>query len=59
VKKQHVLDLVRDMPEEFDSEELVYRLYVLHKIEEGEEAIRAGRVISQAEAKRRISEWLQ
>jgi predicted transcriptional regulator len=55
--KQEVLELMRDLPEEFDIEQLMYRLYVLQRIQEGERAIEQGRFVSHEEAKRRISEW--
>jgi hypothetical protein len=58
VTKQDVLDVLRGLPDEFDSEELLYRLYVLRKIHQGEQAIEEGRVVSHEEAKRRMRSWL-
>lgn len=40
-------------------EKLMYRLYVFSKIRKSEESIKAGRVVSHEEAKRRIDEWLR
>ena len=57
MRKQDVLDLVQQMPDEFDIEELQYHLYVLEKLRRSEESIRAGRVVSHEEAKRRMDEW--
>ena len=57
MRKQDVLDLVQQMPDEIDIEELQYRLYVLEKLRRSEESIRAGRVVSHEEAKRQMDEW--
>ena len=40
-------------------EEIFRRLSVLEGIALGEQAIRGGRIVSQAEAKRRLSRWLK
>ncbi|MGD9893509.1 MAG: hypothetical protein AB7R89_12825 [Dehalococcoidia bacterium] len=39
MKKQDALEVMQTLPEEFDPEELMYRLYVLTKIERAERAI--------------------
>jgi predicted transcriptional regulator len=57
VTKQEIVDLMHDLPDEFDVEEVMYRLYVLQKIRKGERAIEEGRVVSHEEAKRRMDEW--
>ena len=57
MRKEDVLDLVQQMPDEIDIEELQYRLYVLEKLRRSEESIRAGRVVSHEEAKRQMDEW--
>ena len=57
VRKQDLLELVQQMPDEIDVEELQYRLYVLEKLRRSEESIRAGRVVSHEEARRRMDEW--
>ena len=57
VRRDDVLQLVERMPEEFDAEELMYRIYVLERIEEGERAWRAGQVLSHEDMKREIQSW--
>jgi predicted transcriptional regulator len=59
MKKHDVLALLDDMPEDIDPEELMYQLYVLEKIDEGERDIEAGNVISHEELVRRSDEWLK
>ena len=36
ITKQEVIDMMRDLPDRFDCEEFMYRLYVLRKIEKSE-----------------------
>ena len=59
MNKQIVLELIHDLPDEIDLEDLHYRLYVLQKVEKGEEARRAGDVIPQEEVDRLSEEWLE
>ena len=59
VKKAEVLRLLQTMPEEIDAEDLMYRLYVMQKIEEGEEAIRSGDVVTHEEMIKISDEWLK
>jgi hypothetical protein len=57
VNKQELLDLLRDFPEEFDTDELMYRLYLTQKLSVAEQAAAAGEVISHEEVVRRTAEW--
>lgn len=58
VSKRDVLALVAAMPNQFDPEELMYRLYVRRQIELGSAAVNAGDVVYEAEVDRQIEEWL-
>jgi hypothetical protein len=40
-------------------DEMMYKLYVLEKIEKGEDDFREGKVYSTAEAKKRLAKWLK
>lgn len=42
MKKTQLLETIQDMPEEFSVNELIERLIVLQKIEEGQQQIQAG-----------------
>ena len=57
VKKQVILDMLQTMPDEFDPEELMYRIYVVAAIAEGEAAIEAGDVLTEEEVDRQIDRW--
>ena len=54
MQKEKVRDLVERMPDDVDVDELIEKLYLLQKIEEGEKEIAAGKGISHAEARKRL-----
>ena len=45
------MELVRQLPEQVDIEELIYRLYLREKVAAAEEDIAAGRTLSADEAR--------
>jgi len=57
IRKEEVLDLLRQMPDEVDVEELIYRLYLLEKLAAAEEDIAAGRTLSAEEVKAQTASW--
>jgi hypothetical protein len=57
VKKEAALQLVQGLPDEFDPEELMYRLYVITKIEKSEDSIQEHGLIPDEELERGIQEW--
>jgi len=59
VKKNDVLALLREMPEDIDTDDLMYRLYLRQKLEAAEAAAETGDIISHDEVVRRSDEWLQ
>ena len=59
MKKQDVLELLRDMPDDIDTDELMYRLYLKQKIEAAEAAAHAGDLLPHAEVVGRSDQWLQ
>lgn len=59
MNKRDVLQVVEGMPDEIDLDELIYRFYVIRKLERAEEDLRAGRTISHEEFVRRSNEWLK
>ena len=59
MKKNAILELLRDMPEDIDADELIYRVYLRQKLEASEEAVEAGQVFSHEEVVRRSEEWLK
>ena len=59
VKKRDLLRLLENMPDEIDADQLMYRLYVMQKIEAGEAALQAGDVIPHEEVENEIEGWLE
>ncbi|TMQ32506.1 MAG: hypothetical protein E6K70_18190 [Planctomycetota bacterium] len=57
--KQTVRDLLDDLPDNSTFEDIQYHIYVRQKIERGLQDLKAGRVLSQKEAERRMSKWLK
>ena len=57
MKKQDVLDLIQELTEEFDAVDLMYRLYVLAKIDRSEASIAEHGLIPDEEIEREIEGW--
>ncbi len=55
VSKAKIETIVRDLPDLVDIEEVMYRLYLLEKIEAGETDIRNGNIMTHAQAMERLS----
>ncbi len=59
VTKEKLETLIKDLPDNVDIEEVMYRLYLLQKIEAGETAIKEGNIFSHDEAMKRLSKKWQ
>lgn len=57
IKKKEMLQLVRQLPENVDIEELIYRLYLREKLAAAEKDIASGRVLSAQEMRRQAAQW--
>jgi predicted transcriptional regulator len=57
--KERVLQLVESLPDEISLEDIQYHVYVLQKIERGQQAIDKGEAIPHEEVMREIAEWLR
>jgi hypothetical protein len=51
IRKDEVIEMLRQMPDEVDVEELIYRLYLFEKLAAAEADIAAGRTLSAEEVK--------
>ena len=57
--KDAVRALLDRLPDDCTLEDVLYHVYVLQKIEEGDQAVREGRVVPHEQAMRELSEkWL-
>ncbi len=55
--KQEAISAIERLPDDVPLDEIVYRLYVLNKIQQGREDIEAGRTLSSEELAREIEAW--
>lgn len=59
ITKEKLETLIKELPDTVDVEEVMYRLYLLQKIEAGEAAIKEGKTLSHDEAMKRLSKKWQ
>lgn len=59
MKKAQLLETIQDMPEEFPVDDLIERLMILQKIEEGQKQIQAGQSYTEEEARKKLEKWLK
>lgn len=59
MQKDEVLELVRQLPDEVDLEEVIYRLYLREKLAAAEADIAAGRTLSSEEVRAQAHTWRQ
>jgi hypothetical protein len=55
--KAEAIQAISQLPENTPLEDIMYRLYVLNKIHQGERDISEGRTISSEKLKREASTW--
>lgn len=54
--KEEAINIIKDLPENVEWDDLMYKLYVRQKIESGLKAIEEGKTISLEDAKKRLLE---
>ena len=57
MKKSDPLDILRNMPEDIELDDLLYRLYLKQELETSEAAIAAGEVLAHDDLVRLSDEW--
>ena len=55
--KQEAISAIERLPDDAPLDEIVYRLYVLNKAQQGLQDIDAGRVIPAEQLAREIEQW--
>ena len=55
--KQDAIEAINRLPDNVPLDEIIYRLYVLNKANQGMQDIEAGRVISSDELAKEIEQW--
>jgi predicted transcriptional regulator len=59
MKKATVTKVLNELPREFSFDELMERLIVIEKIDEGLKDIDEGKTVSHQNAKKQIAKWLK
>lgn len=57
--KQTVGEMLTHLPEDSTIEDIQYHLYVLDKIQRGQQDVSDGRVYTSSEARERLQQWLK
>ena len=57
--KEKVIDIVSEMPESFSAEQLIERIILLNKVEEGLKQAEEGKVYSIEKKKKMNKRWLK
>ena len=58
MRKDRVLEVVDDLPDEVNLDALIERLYLLRRLELAEEEVAAGKVLEHNEVEQRMAKWL-
>jgi hypothetical protein len=58
VNKETAKQVIDSLPNDVSMDEIIHALYVHIKFSHGEQEIREGKGISQAEAKKKLEKWL-
>lgn len=59
MKRDRVIEIVKDLPKEFDLEIIIEKLIFIDKVEKGLEQAQEAKTISHEEVKKRVSKWSQ
>lgn len=59
MRRSEIINVMQEMPDEFSAEELIERILVLQKIDEGLEQIENGDTYSEEAAVKRLDKWLK
>jgi len=59
MQKEQIQQMLNQLPDSVDVDEFVEKLYLLRKIELGEQQLAAGKGISHEAAKKRLEPWLK
>jgi hypothetical protein len=59
IPKQQIFDIIKDLPDEVDVDEVMYRLYLRQKLESAENDVREGRMLTQEEVVKETAQWFK
>ena len=55
--KTQAIEAIQTLPDNASIDDIMYRLYVIDKIEQGKTVMRANKTITVAELKNEIAQW--
>jgi hypothetical protein len=55
--KQEALEAITSLPDNSEIDDIMYRLYVIDKVRQGQQDVLNGQVITTEEFKKDISKW--
>lgn len=59
MKKQTAVDVVNDLPKNFNIDELIERLIIIDKIDKGLEDIKEGKTVSHKKVRSEVKKWMK
>jgi len=57
MRRERVIETIKELPNEFDLETVIERLIFIDKVEKGLKQAEEGKTISHEEVKNRVSKW--
>lgn len=59
IGKEQVLEMIKDLPEQVDIDEIMYRLYLRQKLELAEKDIQENRLVPHEKVVKETSQWFK
>ena len=59
ITKESIIEFLKTLPEDVSIKDIMYHLYVMEKIQEGEKDIEEGRTFTQEEVEAQIESWFK
>lgn len=57
MKREKVIEAVKELPQEFDLDELIERLLFVEKVEQGLQQLKDGKTIDHDQVKEMVKKW--
>ena len=57
MKREKVIEAVKELPQEFDLEELMEKLIFVEKVEQGLKQLDGGKTVDHAQVKEVVKKW--
>ena len=57
MKREKVIDAVKELPQEFDLEELMEKLIFVEKVEQGLKQLDEGKTVDHSRVKEMVKKW--